>query len=126
MMRLRHDLAVALGPPCVPGLVAEWHHEARRLAVVIPSGGDLQVELHVPEKAESPFEMLFVVPDGAESEVAVAVADFVERLLSEELVLAMDGRRVRGGRRWLRPEQLATEHHLTFVLSWKGSYDERF
>jgi hypothetical protein len=92
---------------------------------VVPSDGDVQVELHVPDEAGSPFEALFVVANGAEPEVARAVADFVERFLNEELVLGMDGRAVRGGRRWLRPEEVETTSHLTLVLSWKGSHDKR-
>lgn len=125
-MPLRRDLLAALGPPHVPGVVGVWHHGSRRLSVVVPPEGDVQVALYIPHEAGSPFEALFVVPEGEESEVAHEVSDFVERILGEDLVLAMDGRLVGGGRRWLQPTELGTAKHLTFVFSWKGSFDKRY
>jgi len=124
-MALRHDLMRALGPPHVPGVVGEWAHESRRLAVVVPTDGDVQVEFHVPDEAGSPFEAVFVVPAGEEPQVAQAVSEFVERFLGEELVLALDHRPIRGGQRWLKAEELDAAKHPTRVLSWRGSFDDR-
>jgi hypothetical protein len=124
-MPLRHDLIAVLGPPHVSGIVGEWRHGSRRLAVLVRNDGDVQVEFHVPDETGSPFEALFVVPPGEEPQVAQAVSEFVERLLSEELVLAIDGRFMRGGRLWLKSKELETAKHPAFVLSWRGSFDER-
>ena len=101
------------------------HPERQRLVILLRSDGDIQVEYHLAGVEGSPFEAIFSIPDDREAEALEEVARFVRDLLTERLVLAMDPRRWRGGRLFLRPEQLSERRpgELAWVTSWRGTYD---
>ena len=101
----------------------------QRLAVRLRHDGDIQVEYHIAGRRGTPFEALFVVPEGQEVAVSTTVAHFVSDVVQEHLVLAYARGLVGGGRRFLHlfSEQLAMipPRELSWVTSWLGTFDRQ-
>lgn len=96
---------------------------AKRIRVVLRPDGDVQVEFHLPGRAGSPFEQLFVLPPDEKESAVDDICEFVDGLLNEKIVLAVDGHLVRGGRWWVGPDELGRFKKLRFSASWQGTYD---
>lgn len=96
-----------------------------RLEVRVRSTADLEVAFVVPSKTGSPFEQVFVGPPEEEDAVVEEVVGFVADLVAERMVLAWDARWFRGGRRFLRIDELTPDalRHLAWVISWGRSHD---
>lgn len=124
-MQLREKLLAALRLPRTAQVIDDYAEGSKRIAVVLRPDGDVQVEFHINGQSGSPFEALFVVPEGLEESVADEVCEFVADLLDERIVLAVDRRLLRGGNRWLSPEELGSVKDLAFSASWRGSFDRR-
>ncbi len=101
--------------------------EQQSLVVLLRSDGDIQVEYHLAGVHGSPFEALFSIPGGDEEKGIEEVVRLVHGLLTERLVLAMDQRWWRGGRLFLPAAQLdqGQSHKLSWVTSWRGTYDRQ-
>lgn len=99
-------------------------HEAQRLVILLRSDGDVQVEYHV-DKPGSPFEALFMVEDGHGAVALEQVAEFVADLLEERAALGYIRGWFRGGRTFLKPDELSEPgtRRLRWVTSWRGTYD---
>ena|ERR1044071_530696 len=97
----------------------------QQLAVLLRPDGDIQIEYHVAGQRGSPFEWLLGPCARREQECVTEAKRIVVDLLAERLVLAYDGRLFRGGRRFVSPSELgaAGRRHLTWVTSWRGTYD---
>ena len=95
------------------------------LKVVLRNDGDIQVEYHIADKPSSPFEMLFVLPAGQESEAIKAVSQFVADLLAERLILVYAKSLFKGGRRFVAPGSITelNRHTLRWTTSWLGTFD---
>lgn len=122
-MDLREALLAALKGARPPGVVGRFEQGSKALAVVVRSDGDVQVEFYIDEVRGSPFEQLFVVPEGEEENVAEEVCNFVTGVIDEAIVLAVDDRLFRGGRLWVHPDELDGIEHLSFSASWRGTFD---
>ena len=122
-MRLRDQLLAALHPPARSGVVDERVEGTKSIRVVLRPDGDVQIEFHLPGRAGSPFEQLFVLPPDEKEAAVDEICQFVDGLLNEKIVLAVDGRLVRGGRRWVSPEELNRVAKLRFSASWHGTFD---
>lgn len=79
--------------------IQEWSKGPKQLRIELREDGDIQVESHVAGKRGSPFETMFVIPSGEEEPASEDIADFVEKILDERIVLLMDARFLRGRRR---------------------------
>jgi len=88
-------------------------------------GGDAEASFAIQGVRGSPFEQLFTVADLDENEAARVVAEFVVAILSEKLVLVMSRGAVKGGREFIRPEDLAQRapSSIRWSASWNGTYD---
>ncbi len=97
----------------------------RRLEVRVRGTAELEVAFIAPSKPGSPFEQVFAGPPEKEAAVAAEVLGFVCDLIAERIVLTWDVRWFRGGRRFLRPDELtaASLRHFAWVISWARSYD---
>jgi len=97
----------------------------RSLDVRLRDGGDVEVCFAITGVRGSPFEQLFTVGDLPSPEAAKVVADFVGRILSEELVLVMSRGALKGGREFVKPEDLARRppSSIRWAASWSGTYD---
>lgn len=96
----------------------------QRLVVLLRPDGDIQVEYHVRGRREEPFEALFPIPDGREAEAIKEVAEFVRDLVAERLTLAYARGFLRGGRRFIAPDELARDRpQFLWATSWRGTYD---
>jgi hypothetical protein len=103
--------------------IQEWSAGPKRLRIELLAGGDIQVVFHELGKRGTPFETMFVIPSGEEEPASEDIADFVEKILDERIVLLMDGRFLRGGRRWVSPERISGFRKVDLVCSWAGTYD---
>src|SRR5215470_16193361 len=96
------------------------------LRIRLRRDGDVQVEYHIASKRGSPFEMFFVVDQGAEAAPTEAVARFVADVLAERLVLGNAKGWLRGGRRFVPQELIAeSKNRVNFhwISSWLGTFD---
>ena len=115
-------LSALEGPPS-NATIQEWSKGPKQLRIELRADGDIQVEFHVAAKGGSPFEAMFAIPDGEEEPASEDIADFVEKILDERIVLVMDARLFRGGQRWVSPDKIPEFRKVKFVCSWSGTYD---
>jgi hypothetical protein len=106
-------------------VAAQSAQRERRIEVYVRDDCDFDVAFHIPERAGSPFEQVFVGPPNAAADVQETVVRLVVDLVAERLVLAMAPGWWRGGRQFLAPSTLswATAKRLRWVASWRGTYD---
>src|SRR5215510_7361134 len=78
---------------------------ARSLEIRLRNG-DVEVCFAIQGVRGSPFEQLFAVAYVDEKEAARAVTDFVAAILQEELLLLMSRGALKGGREFVKPEEL--------------------
>jgi len=99
----------------------------RALEVRLRDDGDVDVCFVLEGVSGSPFEQHFVVRDAAAEEVAIAIVAFVLEVLAERRVLMMDKRFMRGGRKFLSPQQIEMlpPRRIAWVASWNGTFDRR-
>ena len=98
----------------------------RSLEVRLRNGGDAEVCFALAGVRGSPFEQLFTVADVPAAEAAGVVAEFVARILSEELVLTLfRGGPFKGGREFVPREDLAgrSPSSIRWTASWNGTHD---
>jgi len=97
---------------------------ARSLEVRLRDG-DVEICFAIQGVRGSPFEQLFAVAKIGENEAVRAVADFVEAILREKIVLVMSRGAVKGGREFIEPEDLAQREpsSIRWSASWNGTYD---
>jgi hypothetical protein len=96
----------------------------QRLVVLLRPDGDIQVEYHLRRERETSYEALFVIPDGEESQAIGEVAEFVHALVTERVILACERGFLRGGRKFIAPDELERERgRLLWATSWRGTYD---
>ena len=98
----------------------------RSLEIRLRDGGDVEVCFALVGVRGSPFEQLLTLAGVPPAEAAAVVAEFVARILSEELVLTMfRGGPFKGGREFIRRDDLATHppSSIRWAASWNGTYD---
>ena len=97
----------------------------RRITVYVRDDLDFDVAFHVPEKQSSPLEQVIVGPAEEVNEVQSAVVQFVTDLVCERLILLMDKRLIRGGRKFMMVSEMSpsTLKHASWIASWRGTYD---
>jgi len=98
----------------------------RSLEIRLRDGGDVEVCFALAGVRGSPFEQLFTVANAPAAEAAGVIAEFVARILNEELVLTMfRGGPFKGGREFVRRDDLAGHAPATirWTASWNGTYD---
>jgi hypothetical protein len=85
---------------------------------------DLQVEVFVPARRGSPFEALFVGPQAEEAKVAADAIRLVCDLVAERAVLGWNPGFWGGGRKFIEVDKLSeTRADLSWIVSWRGTYD---
>ena len=97
----------------------------QRLSVLLRHNGDIQVEYHIAENRGSPFEMLFPLAIGQETDAIESVSQFVADLLAEQLALGYAKGLFNGGRRFFGPGSLteSERHGFNWITSWLGTFD---
>lgn len=92
-----------------------------RMVVDMGHLGDIDVEVHVPERRHSPFTQHF--PWSGDPELLSAVATFVSEFVEEATVLAHRPGPIRGGRAFVAPERLDGPDggDCEWAVSWKGT-----
>jgi hypothetical protein len=98
----------------------------RSLEVRLRDGGDVEVCFALAGVRGSPFEQLLTLAEVPPAEAAAVVAEFVGRILNEELVLTMwRGGPFQGGREFVPREDLAgrSPASIRWTASWNGTYD---
>lgn len=111
------DDTVAIAPPS--------GDSNRLIEVRVRAIADLEVAFVVPSKPGSPFEQVFTGPHEEADAVIRETVAFVCDLIAERMVLAWDSRPLRGGRRFLKANDLtpAALRHFAWVVSWRGAQD---
>lgn len=99
------------GPSPISELVVSMNRES-----------DVDMEVHVPERPDSPFTQHF--PWSSDPELLPAIATFVSDFIEEAIVLAHRPGSWRGGRAFVDPERLdgPGRDHFEWAVSWKGTY----
>ena len=93
----------------------------RRVEICLRSDDDVDVCFFLEGVFGSPFEASFVRCDTPVEIAAKEIANFVDQILTERLVLV--DMKWFGGRRFLSPEELDRTRRVKFVASWSGTYD---
>jgi hypothetical protein len=122
-----HRTSAPGAPGCTYVATSPSRSPARGLEVRLRDDGDVDVCFVLEGVSGSPFEQHFTVHDAAVEEAAIAIAAFVLEILAERRVLMMDKRFLRGGRKFLSPQQIEMlpPRRIAWVASWNGTFDRR-
>lgn len=75
--------------------------------------------------SRGPYEAIASMPEDDDDPALRDLAQFVADLLGERLVVAMQRGSIRGGRVFLKPEELTRERRcdLEWITSWRDTFD---
>jgi hypothetical protein len=99
--------------------------EKQHIVILLRRDGAVQIEWHVTGKRGSPFELFMPCDHDDIAQIIDAASEFIADVLREDVVLAYRNGFWRGGRRFLKIEEIAEARNAAdyeWMVSWNGTH----